>query len=172
MDREDDFRQYVAGRQRALLRTAWLLTGDWGAAEDLVQTALVRAWPHWGRIGGGRGADAYVRKIMLNTSTDWRSRRWRGEIPTGDLPEAAGQGRPDAGDAAAVQQALLAAVRTLPPRQRAVVVLRYFDDLPEDEVATIMGCSVGTVKSQASRAIATLRRHPALADLDLQGSAS
>ena len=73
MDREDDFRQYVAARQRALLRTAWLLTGDWGAAEDLVQTALVRAWPHWGRIGGGRGADAYVLKIMVNTSTGWRS---------------------------------------------------------------------------------------------------
>ena len=172
MDREDDFRQYVAGRQRALLRTAWLLTGDWGAAEDLVQTALVRAWPHWGRIGGGRGADAYVRRIMLNTSTDWRSRRWRGEIPTGDLPEAAGPERSDAGDAADLQQALLVAVRALPPRQRAVVVLRYFEDLSEASTAEIMGCSVGTVKSQASRAIATLRRHPALADLDLQGSTS
>ena len=172
MDREDDFRQYVAGRQRALLRTAWLLTGDWGAAEDLVQTALVRAWPHWGRIGGGHGADAYVRKIMVNTSTDWRSRRWHGEVPTADLAEVGGQAAGDSGDAAALQHALLVAVRALPPRQRAVVVLRYFEDLSEASTAEILGCSVGTVKSQASRALATLRRSPALADLDLQGSAS
>lgn len=170
MDPEDDFRQYVAGRQRALLRTAWLLTGDWGAAEDLVQTALVKAWPHWGRIGGGRGADAYVRRIMVNTSTDWRSRRWRGELPTGDLPEPP-QPRAE-GDDVAVQQALLAAVRGLPPRQRAVVVLRYFEDLSEASTAEILGCSAGTVKSQASRALATLRRMPGLAGLDLQGSAS
>ena len=172
MDREDDFRQYVAGRQRALLRTAWLLTGDWGAAEDLVQTALVRAWPHWGRIGGGRGADSYVRRIMVNTATDWRSRRWRGEIPTEQLPESPARAQSDAGDAVDLQGALLAAVRALPPRQRAVVVLRYFEDLSEVSTAEILGCSPGTVKSQASRAIATLRRDPALADLDLQGSAS
>jgi RNA polymerase sigma-70 factor (sigma-E family) len=171
VDREDDFRQYVAARQRALLRTAWLLTGDWGAAEDLVQTALVRAWPHWGRIGGGRGADAYLRKIMVNTSTDWRRRRWRGEVPTAQLPEAA-QAEDHSGDATALQQALLAGVRALPPRQRAVVVLRYFEDLSEASTAEILGCSVGTVKSQASRALATLRRNPALADLDLQESAS
>jgi RNA polymerase sigma-70 factor (sigma-E family) len=172
VDREDDFRQFVAARQRALLRTAWLLTGDWGTAEDLVQTALVRAWPHWVRIGGGRGADAYVRKIMVNTSTDWRGRRWRGEVPTAELPESALAPPGDSGDAAALQQALLVAVRALPPRQRAVVVLRYFEDRSEASTAEILGCSVGTVKSQASRALETLRRNPALADLDLLGSAS
>lgn len=168
MDAEDDFRQFVVTRQRLLLRTAWLLTGDWQGAEDLVQTALVRAWPHWRRVGGGPGADAYVRKIMVNTSLDWRRRRWHGEIPTERLPDHAAPGSPDAD----VQQVLLAALRDLPPRQRAVVVLRFFDDLTEAGTAAALGCSVGTVKSQTFKALAALRRHPRLADLELEGSVS
>jgi RNA polymerase sigma-70 factor (ECF subfamily) len=168
MDHESDFRQYVAVRQRALLRTAWLLTGDWGAAEDLVQTALVRAWPHWRRIGGGQGADAYVRRIMVNTAVDWRSRRWRGEVPTEQLPESPAT----SASATELHLVLVQALRGLPPRQRATVVLRYFDDLTEAATAEAMGCSVGTVKSQTSRALAALRRHPGLSDLELQGSAS
>ena len=87
MDVAEDFRTYVVGRQRALLRTAWLLTGDHALAEDLVQTALVRAWPHWERIARAEGADAYVRRVMVNKSIDWRRRRWRGEVPTEVLPE-------------------------------------------------------------------------------------
>lgn len=166
MDAADDFRRYVVGRQRALLRTAWLLTGDWATAEDLVQTALIRAWPHWSRIAAGAGADAYVRRIMVNKSIDWRRRRWQGEVPTQQLPEpAVPAGDPD------LEHVLVLAVRSLPPRQRAVIVLRYFDDLSEIATAAAMDCAVGTVKSQTAKALATLRRHPALADLQLQESA-
>jgi RNA polymerase sigma-70 factor (sigma-E family) len=162
---EQDFREYVLARQRALLRTAWLLTGDWAAAEDLVQTALMRAWPRWGRLAGGDGADHYVRRVLLNTfNSSWR-RKWRGEAPTQDLPDGPavdGQGRVD------LRMSLTAAVRTLPPRQRAVVVLRYFDDQSEAQTAAVLGIAVGTVKSQAAKALATLRADPALAGLDLQ----
>ena len=167
MQSSDDFREFVVGRQRDLLRTAWLLTGDWGTAEDLVQTALVRAWPHWRRVGGD-GADAYVRRIMVNKSLDWRRRRWHGEVPTEVLPETS---EPD--DAGVeLKHVLLVAIRTLPPRQRTAVVLRYFDDLSEVATAAAMGCSVGTVKSQTAKALTALRRHPGLSELQLQGSAS
>jgi RNA polymerase sigma-70 factor (sigma-E family) len=167
VDAAEDFRRYVVGRQRSLLRTAWLLTGDWASAEDLVQTALVRAWPHWARIATGEGADAYVRRIMINKSIDWRRRRWQGEVPTQVLPEPMTGGGVDL----ELQQTLVLAVRSLPLRQRAAIVLRYFDDLSEIETAAAMGCAVGTVKSQTSKALASLRRHPALADLQLQESA-
>jgi RNA polymerase sigma-70 factor (sigma-E family) len=166
LDTAEDFRRYVVLRQRALLRTAWLLTDDWQTAEDLVQTALIRAWPHWDRIGGGAGADAYVRRIMINKSTDWRRRRWRGEVPTEFLPDVASRGSD-----AELQHMLVLAVRALPPRQRAVMVLRYFDDLSEIETAAAMGCAVGTVKSQTSKALANLRHQPVLVDLQPLGSA-
>lgn len=165
MNAVDDFEQYVAGRQRALLRLAWVLTGDWALAEDLVQTALVRAWPHWQRLEGGAGADAYVRRIMVNKSLDWRHRRWTGEVPTAELPDVVATG---AGDAADVRQTLLTAVRGLPPRQRAIVALRFLDDLSEAQTAAVLGCSVGTVKNSAAKALAALRRHPALADFELE----
>ena len=173
MNAAEDFRLFVAGRQRGLLRTAWLLTGDWATAEDLVQVTLMRAWPHWRRIGGtyardGReGADAYVRRVMVNQALDWRRRRWCGEVPTADLPELpvpAGWGRE-------VHHVLLGAVRALPPRQRAVIALRFYEDLTEVDTAAALDCSVGTVKSQTSKALATLRRHPALHELGLQESA-
>ena len=173
MDAAEDFRLFVSRRQQALLGTAWLLTGDWATAEDLVQAALVRAWPHWRRIGGTRGtngregADAYVRRIMVNQALDWRRRRWRGEVPTADLPDLpvpAGLGRE-------VHHVLLTAVRALPPRQRAVIALRFYEDLTEVDTAAALDCSVGTVKSQTSKALATLRRHPALHELALQESA-
>jgi RNA polymerase sigma-70 factor (sigma-E family) len=167
VDCAEDFRRFVVTRQRALLRTAWLLTGDWAIAEDLVQTALMRAWPHWERIRSGDRADAYVRRIMVNKSIDWRTRRWRAEVPTEVLPETQAGG--SAGSEA--HHLLLLAVRSLPPRQRATIVLRYFDDLSEADTAAAMGCSVGTVKSQSAKALATLRRHPDLADLQLQESA-
>jgi RNA polymerase sigma-70 factor, ECF subfamily len=92
---EEGFRGFVAARQRSLLRTAWLLTGNWSSAEDLVQTALMRAWPHWRRIAASDGADAYVRRIMVNKSTDWRRRRWNCEVPTDPLPETTGGQQPD-----------------------------------------------------------------------------
>jgi RNA polymerase sigma-70 factor (sigma-E family) len=157
-----EFSEYVAARQRALLRSAWLLTGDWASAEDLVQTALVRAWPHWRRLPDEHAAEAYVRRVMLNTWSSWWRRRWRGETPTADLPE-----RPAPPGDADLRTALVDAVRRLPRRQRAVVVLRYLDDLSEAGTAEVLGCSVGTVKSQASRALAALRRDPRLAGLSL-----
>jgi RNA polymerase sigma-70 factor (sigma-E family) len=158
-----EFSEYVAARQRALLRSAWLLTGDWAAAEDLVQTALVRTWPHWRRLADEHAAEAYVRRVMLNTWSSWWRRRWRGETPTGDLPDTP---RDDGGDAD-LRAVLVAAVLRLPKRQRAVVVLRYLDDLSEARTADVLGCSPGTVKSQASKALATLRRDPRLAGLSL-----
>ena len=167
LDAAEDFRGFVVDRQRALLRTAWLLTGDWSAAEDLVQASLLRAWPHWERVSGGAGANAYVRRIMINKSIDWRHRRWRGEVPTETLPDV---GR-EAGRDVDLQQVLVGAVRALPPRQRAVIVLRYFDDLSEIDTAAAMGCTVGTVKSQTSKALATLRGKPDLIDLQPLGSA-
>jgi len=105
---------------------------------------------------------------MINQHLDWRRRRWHGEVPTEVLPERAGAD----GSSPELAHVLAAAVRDLPPRRRAVVVLRYFEDLTEAATAAAMGCSVGTVKSQSSKALASLRRHPDLTDLQLEGSAS
>ena len=148
-------RDYVAARQRALLRTARMLTGDEQLAEDLVQTTLERVWPHWQRVAGDRDPDAYVRRVMLNTYSSWWRRKWRGEHPTSDLPEIT---TPDDDFARAdLTDALRRLLPTLPPRQRAVLVLRYCEDLTETATADVLGCSVGTVKSQTSKALARLR---------------
>lgn len=163
---EDTFCIFVAAHQRRLLRSAWLLTGDWAAAEDLVQTALVKVWPRWsGVITHGR-EEAYVRRVVLNTFLTGRRRAWRREVPTAALPE---QVAADDLSGRELRPALLAALSELPPRQRVVVVLRYFDDLSEAQCAEAMGCATGTVKSQTSKALATLRRHSALAGL-LEGA--
>lgn len=147
------FQEFVLARRRALLRTAWLLTGDWHAAEDLVQTALMRCYPHWRRIAGDN-PDAYVRKAITNAhASAWR-RRWHGERPAAELPDRPGVDEYDAADS---RRVLLAALGRLPTRQRAVVVLRYYEDLTESETAAALGCSVGTVKSQAAKALVTLR---------------
>lgn len=114
------------------------------------------------------GPDGYVRRIMVNKSLDWHNRRWTGEVPTSVLPD---RETIDGGDGATAHLVLLSAIRTLPPRQRAVIALRYLDDLSEADTAAAMGCSIGTVKSQASKALASLRRHPDLFDLELEESA-
>ncbi|MCB0906894.1 MAG: SigE family RNA polymerase sigma factor [Nocardioidaceae bacterium] len=153
-----DFDAFVAARSRALLRTAYLLTHDHALAEDLLQTALAKAWFAWKRIDGN--PEPYIRRILVNTYATWWRRRWNGELPTDELPERAAampgstEERSDLWDAMA----------RLPRRQRAVVVLRYFEDLTEAETAETLGCSVGTVKSQASKALAKLRIDPALTD--------
>jgi RNA polymerase sigma-70 factor (sigma-E family) len=148
-------RDYVAARQRALLRTARMLTGDEQMAEDLVQTTLERVWPHWQRVARDRDPDAYVRRVMVNTYSSWWRRKWRGEQPTSDLPEITpaddDYARADLADA------IRRLLPTLPPRQRAVLVLRYYDDLTETSTADALGCSIGTVKSQTSKALARLR---------------
>lgn len=151
----DGFSGYVAARQRALLRTAGLLTGDSQSAEDLVQTALVKVWPHWVRVARAGDPDAYVRRVLLTTYLTWRRRRWHGERATGQLPDRPAPGDPYAD--ADVRDALARLLPRLPPRQRAVLVLRFYEDLSEAQTAEVMSCAVGTVKSQTSKALATLR---------------
>jgi RNA polymerase sigma-70 factor (sigma-E family) len=156
-----DFAQFVEAREAALRRTAWLLTGDWGLAEDLVQTALARSWPRWERIRRRDNPEVYVRRAMINTWTTWSRRRWRGEKASPSVAET-----PVPGDLAAevtMRVALRDALKTLTSRQRAVLVLRVYDDLPEAQVAQMLHCSVGTVKSAMSRALARLRDDPRLA---------
>jgi RNA polymerase sigma-70 factor (sigma-E family) len=153
------FDEFVATRSPALLRTAFLLTADHAQAEDLLQTALAKCWFAWGRIDGP--PEPYVRRAIATTYATWWRRKWRGERPTGELPErptAAGTGSVDDRDA------LWRALGTLPRRQRAVVVLRYYEDLSEAETATALGVTVGTIKSQAAKALATLRRDDQLSD--------
>ncbi len=164
MDAESEgFVQFVEARERALQRTAWLLTGDWALAEDLVQTALVRSWPHWERIRRRDDPEVYVRKVMVNTWLTWNRRGWRRERAMAELPEY-----PVPGDVAAdvvVRMAIRGALGSLTDRQRAVLVLRVFDDLPETQVAQVLDCAVGTVKSTMSKALAKLREDPRLAEL-------
>lgn len=150
------FAAYVAARTPALMRVAYLLTGDWQRAEDLLQTALMGCYGRWSRIDD---PDAYVRRTLVVTYAGWRRRRWTGERP-GDLPERAAAG--DAMRGADERADLLRLLGGLPPRQRAVVVLRYYEDLPDAEIAGLLGISVGTVKSQANRALAKLRTSPLL----------
>jgi RNA polymerase sigma-70 factor (sigma-E family) len=148
----DTFVEFTAQRSPRLLRTAYLLTHDWGQAEDLLQTSLVKAWRVWERIDAD--PEPYVRRILVNTYSTWWRRRWRGEHPTADLPEQATADQHSEVDA---RDEVWQALGRLPRRQRAVLVLRYFEDLSEAQIADVLGISVGTVKSQASRALARLR---------------
>ncbi|RDG32414.1 SigE family RNA polymerase sigma factor [Streptomyces corynorhini] len=149
-----DFEAFVAARGARLLRVAWLLTGDAHLAEDLLQSTLAKVWPKWSRISGDR-PEAYVRKALVHLHASWWRRRWRGELSYADVPDAAGA--VDAYAHVDLEQSLAAAVRALPVRQRAVVVLRYFEDLSVQDTAAALGCSPGTVKSQSSRALRSLR---------------
>ena len=169
-EHEEDFRQFVIDSRHRLVRTAYVLTGDYARAEDLVQTALAAAWPRWSSLERQDAPELYVRKIMVNTFLRWRQRRWNGEIATARLPEQAAYG--DVFAQVDARQALLAALDRLPARQRAVVVLRYFADQTETQTATAMGCSVGAVKSHAAKALARLRDAPGLAELMTGGVAS
>jgi RNA polymerase sigma-70 factor (sigma-E family) len=153
-DIDERFATYVRERGERHLRVAVLLTGDWHAAQDLVQTSLVklhRVWP----LDLDRDPDAYLRQIMVNTQRSWWRTRWRRETPHASLPETAAVGdfADERARAAQVRQALM----SLPRRQRSVLVLRYFADLPEAEVASALGCSIGTVKTHAHRGLRALR---------------
>jgi RNA polymerase sigma-70 factor (sigma-E family) len=163
MDEPEGFRDFVASRSRPLLRSAWLLTGDWALAEDLVQTALASTWVRWARVVRKDAPELYVRKVMVTTYLSWRRRRWHGELPAQVLPESA-VGTDLMADAD-LRESLRVELAGLPRRQRAVLVLRYFDDLTEVQAAAILGCSVGTVKSQTSRALARLRESPTIGAL-------
>jgi RNA polymerase sigma-70 factor (sigma-E family) len=153
MGDDEDFRDFVTSRSPALLRTAYLLLGDRGLAEDLLQSALARAYRHWGRVTAAGNPEAYVRKIMVNERRSWW-RRNPGREVVGSVPERAA---PDDLDAVGERDAVWQAVLTLPPRTRAVLVLRYWEDLSEADTAELLGCSVGTVKSQASRGLRRLQ---------------
>ena len=148
-----DFAEFVAARSRQLTRLAYVLTGDQHAGEDLLQNALVKAAANWGRIH--TAPEAYVRRIMYREQISWvRRRARRRETVMAQVPEPA-----TADDAASVEArlALRDALLALPPRRRAVLVLRYLEDLPESQVAEILGCSIGTVRSQNHKAVTQLR---------------
>ena len=161
---EAEFREFVTTRWTALLRTAYLLTGDHDRAEDLVQSALVRVHRHWAKVlAAADGSEecrpeAYVRKTMVNLNIDWWRRLGSRERPSGILP---GGDQPSSADAYAemeLREDLWAELRALPSKMRAVLVLRYFEDLGEAETAAILDCSIGTVKSQCSRGLARLQK--------------
>ena len=151
---EAEFDAFVATRTQALLRTAYLLVQDEGLAEDLLQTSLTKAWFAWSRIEGE--PEAYVRRILVTTSASWWRRKWTRETPTAELPERVSS------DGSHDWQDLWDAIGNLPGRQRAVVVLRYVEDRTEAETARLLGCSIGTVKSQCAKALAKLRLDAAL----------
>jgi RNA polymerase sigma-70 factor (sigma-E family) len=150
---EADFSDFVSARSTSLLRVAYLLTRDADLAQDLVQVALAKAWLAWGRLVDD--PEAYVRRILYTTYATWWRRRWRTETPTESLPERSEQ--IDFTDLASNRFVVADALAQLPRRQRAVVVLRYFEDLTELDTARVLGCSVGTVKSQCSKALQRLR---------------
>jgi RNA polymerase sigma-70 factor (sigma-E family) len=155
-----DFRDYVRARSRALLRTAYLLTGNRADAEDLVQSALAKTYLAWDRIEDRAALDGYVRRAMVNTHISWWRRRRVEEFPTDDIPDQAVADHPVGSD---MQESLRRAVSRLPQRMRDAVMLRYYEDMSEAEVAAVLGVSLGTVKSTVSRAVAKLR-----IDADLQ----
>jgi RNA polymerase sigma-70 factor (sigma-E family) len=150
---EREFREFVAARSHALFRSAYALTGQQQSAEDLVQVALTRTAGRWRRIRGT--PEAYARKIVYHEHVSWRRRRSFHEQPVRVLPERAVA---DGTSAAVTRLALQQALRRLAPRQRAVLVLRFLEDLSEREVAAVLGCSPSTVGSQTSRALARLRQ--------------
>jgi len=149
-----DFDAYARQHGRALCRSAFLLTGDHHLAEDLVQTALAKVAPRWDRIAADADPTPYVRTVIVRTAIAWHRRRWRGEVPTSPMPERAGT---DQLDRVAGRDRLRRALLGVPPRQRAALVLRFYEDLSEAETARVMRCSVGTIKSQTAKGLALLR---------------
>jgi len=163
---DSDFAEFVQGQSGRLLRTAFLLTGDRGHAEDLVQEVLERVYVKWRSIRTSPAA--YARRALVHAATNrWRARGRRPEAP---LPERDYLGSPDHAETYATQDAVVRALATLPARQRAVLVLRYLDDLSEQDTAAVLGCSAGTVKSQASRGLARLRELLSLPENDFTGA--
>ena len=164
--RSEDFRDFVVGRWPRLMRTAFLLTGEQHAAEDLVQSTLEQAYVAWRRVGSADDPEAYVRRVMINAHARKHRRKLREFLARGDdsglTHEIADTG--DHISRADDRHALLKALSKLPPRHRQAVVLRYWEDLTETQTAEAMGCSVGSVKSNAAKGIAKLRAIPGLAE--------
>jgi RNA polymerase sigma-70 factor (sigma-E family) len=152
-DRDDEFVEFVQAHAADLRRSAFLLCGDWHRAQDLTQTALIKMFLAWPKIQRADGLLAYARKTLVRTAIDESRRFWHRERATAAIPEM-----PALGVDSDISLDVLRALATLPARQRATVVLRYWEDLPVEEVARLLGCGAGTVKSQAARGLATLRQ--------------
>ncbi|MDH2425721.1 SigE family RNA polymerase sigma factor [Sphaerisporangium sp. TRM90804] len=152
--KDEEFREYVVARGPALLRVALHLTGQPADAEDLLQAALAKTYLAWDRINDRTLLDGYVRRAMVNINISWWRRRKLEEYPSEELPDLPVRDRPGPGE---LDELLEQALNRLPPRQRTAVVLRYYEDMSEPEVAEALGVSVGTVKSTVSRAVAKLR---------------
>ncbi|GLW64768.1 RNA polymerase sigma factor [Actinomadura rubrobrunea] len=159
--RHEEFREYVAARGPVLLRMAMQLTGERAEAEDLLQAALAKTYLAWDRINDRSAVDGYVRRAMVNTQISWWRRRKLEVYPTDELPD-----RPvdDHSQRSELHDALGRALERLPARQRLAVMLRYYEDMSENEIAEVLGVSVGTVKSTVSRAMAKLRDDAGLGD--------
>ncbi|MFF5263507.1 SigE family RNA polymerase sigma factor [Actinomadura viridis] len=157
--RHDEFRDYVVARGPVLLRAALQLTGDRAEAEDLLQAALAKTYLAWDRIQDRAAVDGYVRRAMVNTQISWWRRRKLDIYPTDELPDQPVDDHTRRSD---LRDALGRALDRLPERQRLAVMLRYYEDMPEAEIAEALGVSVGTVKSTVSRAMAKLRDDAAL----------
>jgi RNA polymerase sigma-70 factor (sigma-E family) len=157
----DDFEKFVRAAWPGLLRSAWLLTGDWHRAEDLVQTVLARVYGRWKRVRDD-APQAYLRRMMVTTYLNWWRRRWRGEVAFEVLPEHPSGDLYSGSD---LRIALAEMLASLPRRQRAVLMLRFHADLTEAQTAQAMGISVGTVKSYTARALDRLRASPELVSL-------
>ncbi len=164
----EQFEEFMTSRWPGLVRLAFGLTGDRWLAEDLAQTALASAYASWWRVRRADDPDAYVRRILVNASRS-RFRRHRvTEQPAASAPEVA---VPDPAASVDERSALVEALQALPQRQRAVVVLRYWEDLSDAQAGALLGCSASTVRSQAARALAKLRASGALTDAGPDGTA-
>ncbi|MDN5856793.1 MAG: SigE family RNA polymerase sigma factor [Actinomycetia bacterium] len=153
----NEFDSFVLGAWSRLFRTAYALTGNRADAEDMLQNAFAKAYSNWRKVRRAESPEAYVHRIVANeTMTAWR-RRWRHVEHSTDTPPDVTA--PSHADSVGDRSTMWAAIQALPPRQRAVVVLRYYEDLSEKEIADVLGISPGTVKSQASRALKALHSH-------------
>ena len=155
MDADQDFAEFVDARWASLYRLAYLLAASPTGAEDLMQTTLEKAYVNWPRISKVGSPEAYVRRMLANTLVSSRRRAWTGELPWDELPEISAA----SAEVPVLDRSLIwPLVCALPDRQRAVIVLRFYEDLSEAQISEALGCAVGTVKSQSSAAIAALRR--------------
>lgn len=152
-EEQDGFHEYAVTRRSALRRTAYLLCGDWYLADDLVQEALARLFVRWRRVRAKGEVEPYVRRMLINGWLATHRRAWRREVSTCDVPDRPAHADPDDG----TRDALFRALNQLQPSQRAIIVLRYWEDLSVDQTAAALGCSTGNVKSQAARGLSHLR---------------
>jgi RNA polymerase sigma-70 factor (sigma-E family) len=150
----ETFTSFVLASQPALRRTAYLICGDWQLASDFVQEAYIRVYRHWPRLRGEAEARSYARKALVSAVIDAKRRRSSTEVPVDRVQDAGG---PDDAERSADRELLTRCLALVPPRQRACLVLRYYDDLPVSEVASVLGISEGTVKSQTARGLDALQ---------------